>query len=128
MNFKRNNEAISELREKLANENISDETRKSIEELISSYEYATYKEWSDKGDFWAKAMSDMVNDTCFDEQSLAKAMASDHPTLQQNYMRLFKAFVSNMAAKTYCDGRNENSVNFAKSIMPIVNESYFPFI
>ena len=128
MNFKRNNEEISKLREQLEKENISDETRKCIENLIKSYEYVTFKDWSDKDDFNAKAISSMVNDCGFDEQKVAKKMASDHPTLQQSYMRLFSAFAQNMAAKTYFDGRNQNSVEFAKSIQPILEKSGFPMI
>jgi hypothetical protein len=47
-------------------------------------------------------------------EMVAAALASDHPTLQQYFMRVAVAFMREMAAKTYVDARNEASHAAAK--------------
>lgn len=128
MQPKRNNELIAKLQEQMQDESVSDEMKKSINGLIKEYEYVTFKEWSDKEDFFAKAVSSMVNDTCFDEKHLAKAMSQDHSTIQQSYMRLFKAFVGEMAKKGLSDGRNQASVMLAKEINVQVQNACLPCV
>jgi len=49
-------------------------------------------------------------------KTLATLLANDHPTLQQGVMRLFVAFVQEMAAKPYVDARNERSRDLARQI------------
>lgn len=128
MQPKRDNELLEKLKKQMESENISDEMKKFINSLISKYESVTFKEWSDKNAFFADSVSDMVNDFSFDHEALAKAMARDHNTLQQNYMRLFQAFVGEMAAKTYSDGRNQASVQLAKDINDKVKEAHLPYV
>lgn len=128
MQPKRDNELINKLNAQMQDESISDEMKQSIEELIRKYEYVTFNEWSDKKEFYANAVSDMVNDFGFDEQHLAEAMAKDHPTLQQSYMRLFKAFINKMSQKAYFDGRNQSSVELAKAINEKMQETCLPCV
>ena len=128
MQPKRDNELINKLKVQMQDENISEEMKQSIEELIRKYEYVTFNEWSDKKEFFSNAVSDMVNDFGFDEQHLAEAMANDHPTLQQTYMRLFKAFIKKMAQKAYFDGRNKSSVELAKAINEKMQDACLPCV
>lgn len=66
----------------------------------------------------AAAISSFVNSSSLDKiEQLAKEMAKDHPTLQQNKMRLACAFIEEMAAKPYVDARNESSHKIAKSMI-----------
>lgn len=49
---------------------------------------------------------------------LAELMVNDHPTLQQAKMRLFVAFVREMAKRPYVeDARNEASVKLAQGLV-----------
>lgn len=64
-----------------------------------------------------KAISNFVNGFGYSRVSqLAEHMVNDHPTLQQSKMRLFVAFVREMA-KVNPDGRNEASVKLAKGLV-----------
>lgn len=128
MQPKRDNELIEKLRSQMNDETISDEIKKSINELIADYERVTFKDWSDKQNFFAKAVEGMVNDFSFDEEQLAKSMAKDHSTTQQSYMRLFKAFVGEMAKKCLSDGRNKASVMLAKEINDVVEKACLPCV
>lgn len=56
-----------------------------------------------------------------------KALANDHPTLQQNVMRFFLEFCQEMAQKPYSDARNEASVELAKKIVKLEGQ-YLPFV
>lgn len=127
--MKRDNELVSKVEEVLNAENLTEEQKAIISSLKSDYENATYKEYEDRHDFYRNMVSRMTNDISFEDKKLAKFMASEHPTLQQNFMRFCVMFIKEMANKSYCDARNENSVSFAKSVMPIINnEGYFPYI
>lgn len=65
-----------------------------------------------------KAISNYVNGFGMHRlNKLAELMTNDHPTLQQGKMRLFVAFVREMAKKQYTDARNENSVALAKKLV-----------
>lgn len=58
----------------------------------------------------AQAISSFVNGASDSKmEQLAKLMAQDHPTLQQNKMRLACMFIEEMAEKSYTDARNETS-------------------
>lgn len=128
MQPKRDNELIEKIKSQMQDENISDGLKNSIDELIADYERVTFKEWAEKEKFFANSVSDMVNDCGFDEKQLAKAMSKDHNTIQQSYMRLFKAFVGFMAEKNFCDDRNKASVQLAKEINDKVKDAYLPTI
>jgi hypothetical protein len=72
----------------------------------------------------AKQISDFVNGFGMGRsQALAVEMVRDHPTLQQGKMRLFVAFVREMAKIEYTDARNENSVALAKLIVKTIDDS-----
>lgn len=46
-------------------------------------------------------------------KEVAGIMANDHPTLQQNTMKLAVTFIQNMARKSYTDARNQDSKEMA---------------
>jgi len=50
-------------------------------------------------------------------QGVAEKMVQDHPTLQQAKMRLFVAYVKELAKLPYADARNQASVDLAKSLV-----------
>jgi hypothetical protein len=54
---------------------------------------------------------------------LAEMLANNHPTLQQNTMKMFVEFLRQMAAKPYADARNEGSVALAKVLVETVDTS-----
>lgn len=61
--------------------------------------------------------------------TLAEKLANNHPTLQQNTMRFFVAFVRAMAANEWPDDRNRASVNLAKELVRQWGDGpYLPFI
>jgi hypothetical protein len=64
----------------------------------------------------AEIISMILNNMSFNEKAAAKVLANQHPTLQQNAMRLVVAFISEMAQKDYSDDRNEASVKFAQRV------------
>ena len=62
-------------------------------------------------------------------ERLAEVMVKDHPTLQQGKMRLFVAFVREMAKIEYPDARNEASVDLAKKLVKEWGDGpYLPLI
>lgn len=66
----------------------------------------------------ANEISSFVNGASIDEvEELAKAMSSDHPTLQQSKMKLACLFIEIMANKTHVDARNESSHKTAKAMI-----------
>ena len=125
--FKRNNENVEAVKNAL--QTIDEETRKHVEELIKDYEKATYAEWNDRNEFNAEAIDTMINDFGFDEKMIAEKMATNHPTLQQSFMRLCMRFIEKMAQKPYYDGRNEASVKTAQKIIEALGgETYLPMV
>lgn len=125
---KRNNEIIENAQNFLLNSNLSDEEAKPIVDLINAYKRNTYDKWEERHEMYRNIVDDMVNDCGFQYMELAEKMANNHPTLQQNFMRLCANFIQRMAEKTYCDDRNRVSVEYAKAIMDNVGEEHFPFI
>ena len=107
----------------LESDNLSEEQKKAFKELLTEYEWATYKEYSDRHKFYRDMVSKMINDFGFEDEELAKAMAREHPTLQQNFMRMVTMFLEEMADKTYYDDRNKASVQLAKKLKPIIEKN-----
>ena len=107
----------------LESDNLSEEQKKAFKELLTEYEWATYKEHNDRHEFFRKQVEKMVNDFGFQDEELAKSMANDHPTMQQSFMRMVVQFIEKMADKSYYDGRNEASVKLAKKLKPIIEEN-----
>lgn len=127
MYFKRDNELIEKVNALIAESN-SEELKKTLTEMKARYESSTYKDWGDRAEFFNDMVSIMVNDFGFDDKGLAEKMAYNHPTLQQNFMRMCYIFIKMMAEKSYYDDRNKNSVEYAREIMDKVGEKYFSFI
>ncbi len=78
----------------------------------------------------AQLISIIVNEVSRNPTKVAKIMARDHPTLQQNKMRLFVAYVEQMAQIRYTDDRNDAAVAFAKKVMTTTTDRdrYFPHV
>lgn len=104
-------------------DNLSEEQKKSINELLIKYKCATFKEYNDRHEFFRKQVEKMVNDFGFEDEKLAISMANDHPTLQQSFMRMVVQFIVKMADKPYYDDRNKASVELAKKLKPIIEEN-----
>lgn len=129
MKFKRKEDLIERVNAALCgNGPLTDDERKAIQDLVEEYSYVTFKDWDDKSEFYKHAVDGMVNDFGFDSKGLAKYMASNHPTLQQSYMRHCQDFIAEMAAKTYTDARNEASVNLAKALNEVSTSFGLPMI
>lgn len=126
--FKRDSETIGNAKKVLLADNLTAEQREAIEQLVIDYEKSTFDKWEDRHEFYRNVVDDMVNDCDFRYMELAERMANNHPTLQQNFMRMCSNFIMRMAEKTYCDDRNRTSVEYAKSIMDNVGEEYFAHI
>ena len=127
--MKRNNELCEKIKAMLESDNLSEEQKKAFNELLTEYEWATYKEHNDRHEFFRKQVEKMVNDFGFQDEELAKEMANDHPTLQQSFMRMVCLFIHEMAQKKHFDDRNKGSVSLAKELDPIIKEKgYLPCI
>lgn len=120
--MKRNNELCEKIKEMLKSDNLSEEQKKAFNELLAEYKWATYKEYNDRHEFFRKQVEKMVNDFGFQDEELAKERANDHPTLQQNFMRMVCIFIHEMAQKKHFDDRNKGSVSLAKELDPIIKE------
>lgn len=113
----------------LESDNLSEEQKKAFKELLTEYEWATYKEHNDRHKFFRKQVEKMVNDFGFQDEELAKERANDHPNLQQSFMRMVCLFIHEMAQKKHFDDRNKGSVSLAKELDPIIKEKgYLPCI
>ena len=59
-------------------------------------------------------------------EEIGRRLASTHPTLQQNFMRMVLAFIQEMSSKKYWDLRNEASVEIAKILWrELKNTKYY---
>ena len=126
--FKRNAELVDRARA-LAQTLSSQEDRGTLEALVVSYERMTFEDWRDVPDWESSTLSGMVNSSSFDEGKLAAAMAGDHPTLQQNFMRFCCRYIKEMASKTYFDDRNRKSVTIAKKLAAALGtDDSLPFV
>lgn len=126
--FKRDSGTIGKVKNVLLADNLTAEQREAVEQLVIDYEKTTFDKWEDRHEFYRNVVDDMVNDCDFRYKELAGKMANNHPTLQQNFMRMCAKFINIMSEKTYCDDRNRVSVEYAKSVMDNVGEEYFPSI
>lgn len=124
--MKCNQELCEKIEKVLQSESLSSDDKKSITSLLNDYKSATYD--SDRQGFYQTQLSRFVNSFDFDEKAAAKAMATDHPTVQQGYMRLVCSFIHEMAIKTYCDDRNRDSVELAQTLDKIIKVPYLPLI
>ncbi len=71
----------------------------------------------------------LINDMSFPYKEVAKGLAQQHPTLQQNFMRLCGCYIEEMAKKEYTDLRNEASAEFARIVVQrCENKMYFPHV
>lgn len=123
---KRDNELVMAIESEIAKGSVSAEL---ASQLLKAYKSATYKEWGDRHKWYRDLVEDMVNDCAFADEELATEMANNHPTLQQNFMRMCRKFIEKMAEKTYFDARNENSVKMAKKMVSAIeNDTCLPFI
>jgi hypothetical protein len=78
----------------------------------------------------AQYIIEAVNSMGFEDKKCAGLLVTTHRTLQQNIMRLFVAFVNEMAGRKY-DARNEASVTLSKKIVEMMskeNLDYLPYI
>jgi len=127
---KRNEEVIELVQKQVFdNINVSEQTKSAVSRLMQAYENATYAEHTDRHKWYRDVVDDMVNDCSFRDDELAEKMANNHPTLQQSFMRMCLKFIKKMAEKTYFDGRNEDSVKLAKTIVESIKDNdYLPFV
>lgn len=108
---------------------LSKEDRDTLETLVLSYERMTFEDWRDVPDWESSTLSGMVNSSSFDEGRLAAAMAGDHPTLQQSFMRFCCRYIQAMASKSYFDDRNKSSVRIARKLAAALEpDDSLPFI
>ena len=70
--MKRNNELCEKIQSMLESDNLSEEQKKAFKELLTEYEWATYKEYNDRHEFFRKQVEKMVNDFGFQDEELAK--------------------------------------------------------
>lgn len=128
MRFKRNTEVITKALQIAHSGKISEEEAKTIDTLIRAYCSTTYVEHEERHEFARQFVSDMVNDCGFEDDELAKAMANQHPTLQQNFMRFVVKFLRLMADKPIYDLRNRNSVLAARKLTNVIVDDTFPYV
>ena len=103
--------------------------RNIVQSLLNNYKENNFLEWNERHEKYRDIVERMVNDTGFEDDKLAEHMANNHPTLQQNFMRMCIKFIRKMAEKKYCDGRNEASVNLAKRIVEAIDgNDALPFV
>lgn len=124
--MKRNQELCEKIEKVLQSESLSADDKKSITSLLNDYKSATYE--SDRQKFYQTQLSRFVNNFDFDEKAAAKAMANDHRTVQQGYMRLVCSFIEEMANQPSCDDRNRASVEVAKRLYEITKNTYLPLV
>lgn len=124
--MKRNQELCEKIEKVLQSESLSSDDKKAITSLLNDYKSATYD--SDRQGFYQTQLSRFVNCFDFDEKAAAKAMASDHRTVQQAYMRLVCSFIEEMANQPSCDDRNRASVEVAKQLYEITKNAYLPLV
>ena len=120
---KRDNELVETITREIESGNVSVDTAKA---LLNAYKDNTYGEWSERHEWYRQIVEKMVNDCGFEEKALAEFMANNHPTLQQNFMRLCTLFIKEMSRKTYYDGRNEKSVLMAQRMAELIET--LPFV
>lgn len=78
----------------------------------------------------ADAISRQCNYMGVDLAEVGKLLAWDHPTLQQNFMRIIIGFVNAQAEKDYSDLRNDATVEICKKFREMYPEEglYLPYV
>ena len=128
MRFKRNTDVVAKAVMIANSGKLNEEEADTIDALLRAYCSTTYAEWNERHEFSRQFVSDMVNDCGFEDDELAKAMANQHPTLQQNFMRFVVKFLRLMADKPIYDLRNRNSVLAARKLTNVIVDDTFPYI
>lgn len=128
MRFKRNTDVVAKAVMIANSGKLNEEEAKTIDTLIRAYCSTTYVEHEERHEFARQFVSDMVNDCGFEDDELAKAMANQHPTLQQNFMRFVVKFLRLMADKPIYDLRNRNSVLAARKLTNVIVDDTFPYV
>lgn len=84
----------------------------------------SYNDKSSKEAKLAKTIESAINDFGFNYEAFAQCIRYMHPTLQQNFFRLMVESIKFVADPTthFIDGRNKDSHELAKKLLPIVNE------
>ena len=130
MTFYRSEDSVKVLEGLQQSDKLTREEKDALANVVFKYKTLTYGREDNANDFKARNISDIINDCLLDEAYVAKRLADEHPTLQQNFMRICRNFIKMMAEKTYYDGRNEASVEMAKKIVENweENEPSLPFV
>jgi len=79
---------------------------------------------------YADEISRNINYMGSDLEEVGRILAWDHPTLQQNFMRVIIGFISEESKKDYSDARNEKTVELCRKLKSIIDDEpvYLPFI
>lgn len=128
MRFKRNTDIVAKAVMIANSGKLNEEEANTIDALLRAYCSTTYVEHEERHEFARQFVSDMVNDCGFEDDELAKAMANQHPTLQQNFMRFVVKFLRLMADKPIYDLRNRNSVLAARKLTNVIVDDTFPYV
>ena len=128
MRFKRNTDIVAKAVVIANSGKLNEEEANTIDALLRAYCSTTYVEHEERHEFARQFVSDMVNDCGFEDDELAKAMANQHPTLQQNFMRFVVKFLRLMADKPIYDLRNRNSVLAATKLTNVIVDDTFPYV
>lgn len=75
-------------------------------------------------------ISDSLNCMGIDYKRIGLNLAHDHPTLQQNFMRLIVNFIEAESRNEYVDPRNEGTVELCKKFQAVIDQegAYLPHI
>ncbi len=119
---KRDNDLLEKAEKTINEVCMTAEQRDTLNELCKKYRLSTYENHGDRHEYYRTMVGDMVNDFTFQDEELAEKMANNHPTLQQNFMRLCVGFIKRLSEKTYCDDRNRASVELAKKMMSAIEQ------
>lgn len=78
----------------------------------------------------ARTIESAVNDYGFNYKTFAQCIRYMHPTLQQNFFRLMVESIKFVADPSthHVDGRNKDSHELAKKLLPIVNEYNLSYV
>lgn len=73
-------------------------------------------------------ISRAINVMGYDGEAVGELLAHDHPTLQQNFMRIVVGFIKTEANKDYFDLRNERTGEVCKKLAELLTDEYFPHV
>ncbi len=77
----------------------------------------------------ADAITSELNSFSFNAKDVARAMTSEHKTLQQNFTRLCVEWLKVCGSEEYnYDDRNEASHEVGKKVAPLLDDTCLPFI